>query len=282
MSGEFGSGVAMRDLDGARKAYEDRDVEASKAAHDAKVHQEHHSKVGEKIKSIVFGGLDGIITTFAVVAGAAGGGLGVDIILILGFSSVFADAISMGVGDALSSKAENEFIMAEREREMWEYKSNKEGEIVEMIDLYESKGMSRDDAEACIRRMAEYPDFFVDVMMAEELELRVPDPDDNPWWDGAVTFGSFVVFGTVPLLAYVVFYSAQLYVHEQFIVSVVLTACTLFALGVTKSRFTKQLWWKAGFEVFLLGGGVAAIAYLIGWFMNSIVLGGTGGSGGVH
>lgn len=72
-----------------------------------------------KKKSIVFGGLDGIITTFAIVAGASGGSLGVETILILGFSNIFADALSMGVGDALSSKAEAEYIKAERKREQW-------------------------------------------------------------------------------------------------------------------------------------------------------------------
>jgi len=68
------SGFAMRDLKAARDAYANSDVEASKAAHDAKVLNaaEHHKKIGGNIKSIVYGGLDGIITTFAVVAGAAG------------------------------------------------------------------------------------------------------------------------------------------------------------------------------------------------------------------
>ena len=51
---------------------------------------------------------------FAVVAGAVGGGLGTDVILILGFSSVFADAVSMGIGDALSTKSENDYILMEK------------------------------------------------------------------------------------------------------------------------------------------------------------------------
>ena len=117
-TGQKYSAVMMRSLDAAKQAHKDNDIEASKAAHDSKVsHSENHSQVGGYIKSIVFGGLDGIITTFAVVAGAAGGGLSVDVILILGFSSVFADAVSMGVGDALSTKAENEYILAEKRRE---------------------------------------------------------------------------------------------------------------------------------------------------------------------
>lgn len=69
-----GAAVAMRDLSAARDAYKDRDLEASKAAHKAKVlgAPEQHKKIGGHLKSIVYGGLDGIITTFAVVAGAAG------------------------------------------------------------------------------------------------------------------------------------------------------------------------------------------------------------------
>ena len=50
--------------------------------------------------------------------------------------------------------------------------------------------------------MAKYPGFFVNVMMNEELELQVPDPDDSPWKSGFVTFAAFVVFGVVPLLGY--------------------------------------------------------------------------------
>lgn len=281
----YGSGgeVPLRDLSAARQAYAEGDVEASKVAHANKAaHNEEHSQAGKFTKSIVFGGLDGIITTFAVVAGAAGGGLPVDTILILGFSSVVADAISMGVGDALSTKSENEYILAERAREMWEMENNPEGEKEEMVDIYVSKGLPRKDAESVINIMAKQKEFFVDVMMAEELELQVPDPDDNPWIEGGVTFCSFVLFGTIPLLAYAIFYNAQLYIHEQFIIACVLTGLTLFGLGVTKSRFTKKPWHSSGMEVFVLGGAVAALAYLVGWFISSVVLGGKAGTGSIH
>ena len=49
----------------------------------------------------------------------AGGGLGIEVIMILGFSSIFADAVSMGAGDAMSTKAEHDYIRAERKREAW-------------------------------------------------------------------------------------------------------------------------------------------------------------------
>ena len=63
-------------------------------------------------KSIVYGGMDGIVTTFAVVAGAVGGNLGIKPILILGFSNLLADGFSMAVGDYLSSTTEESAVKA--------------------------------------------------------------------------------------------------------------------------------------------------------------------------
>ena len=175
---------ATRDLEKAQEAYDKGDVEASIKAHDAKLaegHSEDHKKSGEHIKSIIFGGMDGIITTFAVVSGATGGGLGIDVILILGFSNIIADALSMGVGDALSTKAENEFVMKERQREAWELENHPEGEKAEMYAIFEEKGLSKEDSKQIIDIMAKYPEFFVDAMMHYELEVEVPGEDDNPW-----------------------------------------------------------------------------------------------------
>jgi hypothetical protein len=157
----------------ARLAYDNRDEIASARAHrkdaiemDFKgTSPEQHQKSGEFIKSIVLGGLDGIVTTFAVVSGATGGGLGVEVILVLGFSNILADALSMGVGDALSRKAEQEYILAERDREIWEMENYPEGEIQEMIEIFTKKGMTTDDAGMLIRKYAEYPDLFVEFMI---------------------------------------------------------------------------------------------------------------------
>eukprot|EP00295_Goniomonas_pacifica_P018639 CAMPEP_0175858806 /NCGR_PEP_ID=MMETSP0107_2-20121207/29875_1 /TAXON_ID=195067 ORGANISM="Goniomonas pacifica, Strain CCMP1869" /NCGR_SAMPLE_ID=MMETSP0107_2 /ASSEMBLY_ACC=CAM_ASM_000203 /LENGTH=277 /DNA_ID=CAMNT_0017175297 /DNA_START=9 /DNA_END=842 /DNA_ORIENTATION=+ len=263
--------VPMRDLSGARSAYETRDVAASVAAHANKGHEESHSKTGGYLKSIVYGGLDGIITTFAVVSGASGGGVGIQAILILGFSNIFADGLSMGVGDALSSKAENEYINKEKAREMWEYEHNKQGEIEEMVDLYESRGMSREDAETVMPILAKNQEFFIDLMLVEELGLQPPDEDDNPWKDGLVTFCSFVFFGLFPLLGYAIFATTIPDPDFLFVIAICLTAIMLFILGSLKSRFSQQHWLKGGVEVLGLGGSTAVVAYLIGWLVATLV-----------
>ena len=58
-------------------------------------------------RSIVYGGVDGIITMFNIISGVSGSKLDYKVILILGFSTLLADAISMGFSDFLSTKANN-------------------------------------------------------------------------------------------------------------------------------------------------------------------------------
>lgn len=98
--------------------------------------EESHQLEGEILKSIIFGGLDGILSSFAIIAGAAGGSLSTETILILGFSNIFADALSMGVGEYLSTTADNEYVISERRREQLELETYPEEEIRGMIGVF--------------------------------------------------------------------------------------------------------------------------------------------------
>jgi VIT1/CCC1 family predicted Fe2+/Mn2+ transporter len=64
--------------------------------------------IENNLREFVYGGMDGAVTTFAVVTGAAGANLSVNIILILGFANVLADGFSMAVGSYLSEKSEQD------------------------------------------------------------------------------------------------------------------------------------------------------------------------------
>ncbi|MHA1713754.1 MAG: VIT1/CCC1 transporter family protein [Candidatus Ranarchaeia archaeon] len=88
--------TVSRDLKKAREAYKKGDVEGSIYAHTTAAEEPHQIEQGRYIKSIIYGGLDGIITTFAVVAGVTGAALSAVVVLILGISNLVADGISMG------------------------------------------------------------------------------------------------------------------------------------------------------------------------------------------
>ncbi len=248
---------------GARKAYDGQDTEASKNFHDTRhsgtMNTEMHQTEGGFLKPLIFGGLDGILTSFAIVAGAAGGSMPIPVILVLGFSNIFADALAMGVGEFLSSKAENEWILSERRRENWEMENYPEGEIREMIDIYKERGMSHEDACLVINTMAKYKDFFVDVMMAEELQLQVPDEDHKveSMKEGVVMFCAFASFGSLPLLGYVIIPAIFPDLHEEllFTAACVITGLVLFGMGCVKSIFRYvfvSLRWKRLLLLYML------------------------------
>lgn len=152
----------------------------------------------------------------------------------------------MGVGEFLSSKAENEWILSERRREEWELENYPEGEMREMIEIYTNQGMSQQDAETVIRTMAKYKDFFVDVMMTQELELQVPADDHiaESMREGLVMFCSFAFFGAMPLLGYVIFPSIfpHMNEHELFLSACIVTGVVLFFIHrVTQTSYDASL-----------------------------------------
>ena len=259
-----------RDLYQAKQAYKTGDVAASVAAHQARAPESHQQEQGQYIKSAVYGGLDGIITTFAVVAGVAGAHLATAVVLILGFANLIADGLSMAIGDYLSTKAEQHYHQAERRREQWEVEHYPEGEKRELVELYVDKGMAPEDAAAVVEIFARNENTWVDVMMVEELGIVASD--ESPLKNAVTTFLSFGVFGLVPLLAYV----AVALVPDwrgsinMFVVASICTGVSLFVLGLLKVRITGRNWLRSGLETLLVGGVAAAAAYGIGALLGGL------------
>ena len=65
------------------------------------------------IRELIYGANDGIITTFAVVAGVAGGGLSLRVVLVIGVANLFADGLSMAVGNYLSIRSHESVLEAQ-------------------------------------------------------------------------------------------------------------------------------------------------------------------------
>mmetsp|Transcript_42041 Transcript_42041/g.67586 ORF Transcript_42041/g.67586 Transcript_42041/m.67586 type:complete len:292 (+) Transcript_42041:28-903(+) len=231
--------------------------------------KEQHKALGDYVKSIIYGGLDGIITTFAIVAGIAGANLDVEVVLVLGFANLIADGLSMGIGDYLSEVSEIEYINSEKQREEWEFQNFPEGEIQEMIAIYTEKGVSKRDADQILRTMAKYPAFFVNHMMIEELELQPPSGDEQPAKGGLVTLLSFLGFGCVPLLSYVAFEAVEFEGYDpKFVISIALTVLTLFGLGVFKGKITESPMIKSGVFITINGVFAAGAAYVIAYGLS--------------
>ncbi len=258
--------MITRSLEQAKEAYKKKSVNDTVSAHEAKFAQERHSGQGQYIKSAVYGGLDGIITTFAVVAGVAGAELAAGVVLILGFANLIADGLSMAIGDFLSTKSENEYHKAEREREAWEVENYPEGEKQELVEIYTDKGMTKQDAETMVSLISKNKQAWVDIMMVEEL--GIVESTESPLKNAVVTFLSFAVFGLIPILAYVLAYPFAFFRQNTFAVACALTLLTLFTLGAVKVKVTGKHFLKSGLETVTVGGLAAFAAYLVGHLLR--------------
>lgn len=228
----------------------------------------HKIKQGEYLKSWVYGGLDGTITTFAVVAGIIGASLSNTIILILGFANLIGDGISMSIGDYLSSKSELDFYNAERKREKWEVDKNPKGEESEMLEIYTKRGYSREDARKFIKLLTKNKKFWIDTMMHEELDLI--KKSGSPVKNALVTFGSFLFFGFIPLVLFLIGTLFSITIPNAFLWTCILSGLSMFLLGSLKCRITGKRWYRSGLEMLIVGGLAAGAAYFIGEFLSKI------------
>ena len=111
------------------------------------IESEHRFSLSGYLKEIVYGASDGIVTTFAVVAGFTGAQSGINqfpvvIVLIFGFANLLADGFSMACGNFLSERTQRDFIEKERKREEWEIENVPEGEIEEIRHIFRKKGFT--------------------------------------------------------------------------------------------------------------------------------------------
>ena len=188
--------------------------------------------------------------------------------LILGFANLIADGLSMAMGDFLSTKAENEYNKAERDRETWEVENYPDGEKMELVEMYTEKGLSEEDARTVVEIISKNKRVWVDVMMIEELGII--ESNESPLKNALATFLSFGLFGFIPLLAYVLSrFSPGMQTHT-FATACVLTGLTLFALGTIKVRVTGRNWIMSGLETLVIGGATAVAAYGVGYALSGL------------
>jgi VIT1/CCC1 family predicted Fe2+/Mn2+ transporter len=267
----------MKRVDQAREAYRKGDVTGSAAAHSAdriatSAREEHGAASHAYVGNMVYGGLDGIVTTFAVVSGVAGARLGNGVVLILGLANLFADGFSMALGAYLSSKSEQEYYDREYQREAWEVEHFPKGERTELIEVYRAKGYSDEDATRLVGIQTKKPDLWVKTMMAEELGMM--KDERNPMTSALATLGSFILAGVLPLLVYLVGLTVAIPAGVSFPVSLGLSAVALFALGAAKVLVTERNFLKSGMEMLVVGGAAAGVAFVVGVLLKALGVGG--------
>lgn len=263
------SGISKR-IDAARGvlAQEDSRDSAESELNRRQGDAQQSSWFGTYLGSMVYGGLDGIITTFAVVSGVAGAQLGAQVILILGIGNLLADGFSMGTGDYLSTKSEREYYDREARRLSREIERAPDQQRAALRALYLQHGYTEPEAEQMVTLQTRSSQRWVNAIMIEELGLT--KETTSPIYNAFATFIAFVLAGSLPLLVYLIGLLTPITATTAFTISVVLSAVALFSLGVAKVFVTRLNALRSGVEMLLVGGLAALVAYVIGALLKNI------------
>jgi len=256
----------------ARWAYRRRDVEIAKAAHTREHLEQSLREYGTRsqyLADAVLGATDGIITTFAIVAGAAGASLSPGIVIVMGFANLLADGFSMATGNYLGARSQQEYWLQERARESWEIEQLPDAEREEIRRIYRRKGFEGETLERIVGTITTNRERWVEEMMREELGIQ--EERIAPLGSGLVTFTAFILAGFFPVFPCVLAFITPTPVASAFMLSVGITAMALFSIGVARRFMTRQPWWQSGLEFLGLGGLAAACAFFVGYILRGLI-----------
>jgi vacuolar iron transporter family protein len=212
------------------------------------------------LRDWIYGGIDGVVTTFAVVASVVGADLSSKVVLILGLANLVADGFAMAAGNYSGTQAErddyNRLLAVERKH----IAIVPDGEREEIRQIFGGKGFSGDNLETIVDVITADESRWAKTMVVEEYGLA-PTPK-SPVVAALSTFAAFTLCGLVPLVTYLCM--------GGLIPCVVATGVALLAIGAIKSRWSLATWWLSGFGTFCIGMFAAALAFCVGFGLRTL------------
>ncbi|MCZ6534425.1 MAG: VIT1/CCC1 transporter family protein [Chloroflexi bacterium] len=219
-----------------------------------------------RIREVVFGAQDGLVSTLALVtAVAAAVPDDKTLVVVAGLAGALAGMISMGTGTYLGSKAEKEVFQAEIEKEAKELEENPAEEMAELVFLYHQQGMSYHEAREMAEHIASDKELWLRTLVEKELGLD-PDLVSNPIKD-ALTMGStFIIAALIPILPYFFLGGSR-----AIGISAGAALASLFVLGTAKGRLVQRSPILQGLEILTIGAAAAGIGWVLGEVIPKIV-----------
>ena len=214
------------------------------------------------LRDWIYGGIDGIVTTFAIISGVVGARLASHVILILGSASLVADGFAMAAGNYLATRSEDEEFHHAEAVERRHIEKFPEGEREEVREILRTRGIPSDLLDRIVTSITADRDLWIRVMVRDEYGM--PDAVRSPWRAAVVTFSAFLVCGLVPLAPFV----ASL--NNAFWTAAAVTGVMFVLIGALKSRWSTRPWWYSGLTTLAIGGGAAAVAYAIGTWLRGL------------
>ncbi len=211
-----------------------------------------------RIREVVFGGQDGLLSTMLLVTAVAASGASNTTVLISGLAGALAGMVSMATGAFLGSRSEQDVQRAEIAKEARELEEHPAEELAELVVLYQREGLSFSDAQGVAEHIAADKDLWLRTLVEKELGLS-PDVTSNPVKDALAMGAAFIVGAVIPIIPY-------FFIHDKIgiAISVSATLVGLFVLGMGKGRIVQKSPVLQGLEILLIGAAAAGVGFGLG------------------
>jgi vacuolar iron transporter family protein len=213
------------------------------------------------LRDWIYGGIDGTVTTFAIVSGVVGAELSTAVVLILGFANLLADGFAMAASNYSGTKAERDNYDRILNIERKHIALVPEGESEEIRQIFAAKGFAGGDLDRIVGVITSNPSLWAKTMAVEEYGLS--QTVRSPVIAALSTFSAFILCGLVPLVTYLSEHGLAFCIAG--------TGATFFTVGAIKSQWSMTAWWRSGIEILVIGMSAAALAFAVGSGLRLLV-----------
>lgn len=228
------------------------------------IHDRIHSKnKNSYVSDWILGGIDGAVTTFAIVAGVVGAALEWQVIIILGLANLLADGFSMAASNYSAVKSDADDVKRLWKMEEEHIRDVPEGEREEIRQILIAKGLTDTTLEDAVDAICANEKTWIETMLIEEFGV-MPESRD-PIKAGLATFSAFLVCGAVPLVPFV------FSLGHSFELAIIATGIVFFVIGAAKSLWALTPWWRSGLETLAIGMAAAGVSYAIGYWLKGLI-----------
>ena len=246
------------------------DAQANNVDNSSKVSQDQHlGKHRQYWRDIILGVNDGLVSTFLLVAGVAGGGLASIDILLTAISGALAGAVSMCAGEFVATKSQNEVLRGEIALERRHIAANPRDEMDEVSSLLTVIGISDDQDELREQMLTFYEqhhEALLQLMIALEFGV-IEEEQRSPMWAGITSCLCFIV-GSLPS---VIPFAFNVSPTVGLVYAAAITVTSLLIVGAIKTWATRGNCLSAAIENLVIAGLGGGIAYGVGILFNVIV-----------
>jgi VIT1/CCC1 family predicted Fe2+/Mn2+ transporter len=230
------------------------------------VYEPHVGASRQYWRDIVLGINDGLVSMFLLIAGVVGAGLDAKTVLITGVAGAIAGAVSMGTGEYLATKSQEEVLASELRLEEIHIEHFRNLEVAQLYSMFRAIGISEEDLAETVKAFSRDDKVLLNAMKA--LEFGVVDSERRSPMKAMITSSTLFLAGSVPSVVPFIFLSRS---APALAWATGLAAIGLFAVGVVKTFVTRTNPIVAGVENLVIAGLGGTAAFFIGRLVGASV-----------